>query len=69
LLGLRSIPVSGTAWMTPLRDGPERPWESPGFRLTDLQTVKENKMKLCESNKTDEMLPPITRATSRRRYK
>ncbi|KAI0247044.1 hypothetical protein BJV78DRAFT_82448 [Lactifluus subvellereus] len=68
LLGLRSIPVSGTAWMTPLRDGPERPWESPGFRLTDLKTVKENKVKLCDSNSTDETPPPITRAT-RRRYK
>ncbi|KAH9966944.1 hypothetical protein BGW80DRAFT_1462278 [Lactifluus volemus] len=70
LLGLRDIPDSGTAWMAPLRDGPERPWESPGFRLTDLNTVKENKMKLRDSNKTDET-PSLTsyESSRRRRYK
>ena len=43
LLGLESIPPSGRgslAWMAPLRDGPERPWERPGSHLTDLETVK-----------------------------
>jgi hypothetical protein len=41
-LGLESIPTSrsSSAWMAPLRDGPERPWERPGFRLTELETVK-----------------------------
>jgi hypothetical protein len=43
LLGLESIPVSGrggNGWMAPFRDRPERPWERPGFHLTDLETVK-----------------------------
>lgn len=44
LLGLDSIPASGCGtgvWIVPLRDSPERPWERPGFHLTDLETVKE----------------------------
>jgi hypothetical protein len=46
LLGLESIPESGRrsrggmAWMAPLRKGLARPWERPGYQLTDVETVK-----------------------------
>lgn len=63
VLNLRTIPCSGTAWLAPLCDGPERPWESPDFELTDLKTVKE-KIKLRSSGSAE--LPDVPR---RRRYK
>ena len=40
VLNLETIPTSRTEWMTPFREGPERPWECGRFQLTDLQTVK-----------------------------
>ncbi|KAF8274669.1 hypothetical protein EI94DRAFT_1712846 [Lactarius quietus] len=43
LLDLDSIPVSGSHWLAPLRDGPDRPWESLDFQLADLRTVKKGK--------------------------
>ena len=64
LLGLRSIPVSGSLWLTPLRDGPDRPWESPNFQLTDLKKIKEMKENACDSTRA--LSPAYTR---RRRYK
>ena len=41
-LGLETLPESGTGsgWMAPFCEGTERSWESPGFKLTDLETVK-----------------------------
>ncbi|KAI0295899.1 hypothetical protein B0F90DRAFT_1820227 [Multifurca ochricompacta] len=64
MLGLESIPVFGLSWMTPFCDGPDRPWESPGFELTDLKTVKEKKMRLSDSN--NKPYPDLP--GSRRRY-
>lgn len=66
LLDLETIPGSGCAWLTPFRDGPERPWESPDFQLTDLSIVKEKKMKLRSSGIA---APPIMPTNRRRRYK
>jgi len=62
-LGLETIPASSTAWMTPFRDGPECPWECPGFQLTDLETVKE---RLRDPNFTP---PPAEPIRGRHRYK
>jgi hypothetical protein len=67
VLNLETIPESGTAWLAPLRDGPERPWEDPDFQLTDLKTVKDEKMKLRSSGSAE--LPDVPTATGRRRYK
>lgn len=64
-LGLGSIPISEPAWLAPYRDGPERPWESPDFQLTDLQIVKEAKMKFRSSGNAALPVP----ASRRRRYK
>ncbi|KAH9954340.1 hypothetical protein BC827DRAFT_1379522 [Russula dissimulans] len=66
VLDLGTTPTSGTAWLAPLRDGPERPWESPDFRLTDLNTVKEEKMKVCGSKYG---ALPTEHIDRRRRYK
>ena len=66
VLGLESIPDSGTAWLAPFRVGPERPWESPDFQLTDLRIVKDAKMKL---RKWCNVALPVERPTRRRRYK
>jgi len=65
LLDLATIPASGAAWLAPLCDGPE-PWESPDFRLTDLKTVKEEKMKVCD---TKYHALPTEHIERRRRYK
>ncbi|KAI9454740.1 hypothetical protein BJY52DRAFT_704761 [Lactarius psammicola] len=65
LLDLESIPSSGALWLAPLRDGPDRPWESPDFQLTDLKTVKERKMNVRDSTKA----PSPAEKTCRRRYK
>ncbi|KAN0138779.1 hypothetical protein V8E53_003167 [Lactarius tabidus] len=65
LLGLHSIPVSGSLWLTPLRDGPDRPWESPTFQLTDLKTIKERKENARDSTRA----PSPAENTRRRRYK
>ena len=54
---------TGTAWMAPIRDGPERPWECPGFQLTVLKTAKE---RLLGPNAAALSAAPICR---RRRYK
>ncbi|KAH9055501.1 hypothetical protein EDB87DRAFT_1688140 [Lactarius vividus] len=64
-LGLRSVPASGALWLAPLRDGPDRPWESPDFQLTDLKTVKERKMNVCGTTNA----PSLAEKTRRRRYK
>jgi hypothetical protein len=55
-LGLETIPASSTSWIAPFRDGPERPWECPGFQLTDLETVKE---RLRDPNFTAPPAEPI----------
>ena len=65
LLNLNSFPVSGSLWLAPLRDGPDRPWEQPDFQLTDLKTVKERKMNARDSAK----VPSPAENTRRRRYK
>ena len=65
LLELESIPVSGALWLAPLRDGPDRPWESPDFQLTDLKTVKERKLKALDLTKA----PSPAESSRRRRYK
>src|SRR6266850_2592331 len=65
LLGLQSIPPSGRggmAWMAPLRDGPQRPWERAGFHLTDLETVKA---RLRDPHVTAS--PPVVPSISSRR--
>jgi hypothetical protein len=54
--GLNEIPKAGTAWMGPFCQGPERPWELPGYRLTDLETVKE---RLRDPNFTAPPAQPI----------
>lgn len=66
VLKLKNFPLPGSAWLAPLRDGPERPWEIPGFQLTDLKTVKENIMKLRNS---DCAAPAAVFSNGRRRYK
>ena len=63
VLGLEEIPASSTAWMAPFRDGSERPWECPGFQLTDLKTVKE---RLRDPNFT---APPAGPIRGRHRHK
>jgi hypothetical protein len=67
-LKLNSIPISGSHWLTPLRDGPDRPWESPDFQLTDLKTVKERKMNARDLTKAPSPAAENTRRR-RRRYK
>ncbi|KAH8977458.1 hypothetical protein EDB86DRAFT_3092199 [Lactarius hatsudake] len=64
-LGLQSVPASGALWLAPIRDGPDRPWESPDFQLTDLKTVKERKMSVCGTTKALSLAEKIRR----RRYK
>lgn len=66
VLGLGSIPDSGTAWLAPLRVGPERPWESPDYQLTDLRIVKDAMMKL---RSWFNVVLPVERPARRRRYK
>ena len=56
VLGLETIPPSGTGWMAPFREGHERPWECAGFQLTDLQTIKEW---LRDPNFTAPMAEPL----------
>ena len=64
-LSLTSIPVTGSLWLTPLRDGPDRPWESPDFQLTDLKKVKKRKTNARDSTEA----PSPAENTRRRRYK
>ncbi|KAI9434253.1 hypothetical protein H4582DRAFT_2081306 [Lactarius indigo] len=64
-LGLQSVPASGALWLAPLRDGPDRPWESPDFQLTDLKMIKEKKVNVYGTTKA---LSPAEK-TRRRRYK
>ena len=40
IVGLETVPESGTGWMAPFCERNERAWECPGFELTDLETVK-----------------------------
>jgi len=65
-LGLKLIPVLGSHWLAPLRDGPDRPWESPDFQLTDLKTVKEMKKNALDLTKAP---LPLAENPRRRRYK
>lgn len=43
ILRLESIPASNTAWTTPFCGGPVRPWEYPGFQLTDLELKRSRR--------------------------
>jgi hypothetical protein len=40
VIGLETLPDSGTGWMGRFCERPERSWECAGFELTDLETVK-----------------------------
>jgi hypothetical protein len=64
VLNLATAPSYGTTWLAPLCDGPERPWESPHFKLTDLKEVKK-KIKLRNSGHATATDPD--QPTSRRR--
>ena len=43
------LPESGTAFLAPFCNVPERRWEDRDYQLTDLKSVKEAKMKLGNS--------------------
>lgn len=68
VLNLETAPRSGTSWLALFCDGPERPWESPDFKLTDLKEVKK-KIKLRNSGHVATADPVMPVSRRRRRYK
>ena len=53
-LNVEELPESGTSFLAPFCNGPERRWEdhASDYQLTDLKSVKEAKKKLRNSDCT-----------------
>ena len=55
-LGVEELPESA-AFLAPFCNGPERRWEDHDYQLTDLKSVKEEKMNLrnfdCAARRND----------------